>query len=183
MRHIIFLLDSTDQCCPRKPRNSHHGKQNQSQRCCFASPLSKNKSPTTGPRREFLFFSVILDSQANNLSVPSALLPRVAALCPSRQRTRHLFQEALLDHPLWLDRLPLLWPVFCQSVHSVVSCLESSSAGSVISTSQHLMQGLAWRRQPSVMVEYESCLTGGTHCCIASAHKFPITSPWILTQS
>lgn len=182
MRHIIFLLDSTGQCCPRNlgtliavNRTSHSA-------VVLSLPCQRTKVQPQALEGSF-WFPVISDSQTNNLSVSNALLPRVTTLCPSRQRTCHLFQEALLDHPLWLDRLPRLWPVFYQSVYSLVSCLESSSAGSVISTSQHLMQGLAWRRQPSVIVEYESCLTGGNHCCNASAHKFPITSPWVLTQS
>lgn len=32
-----------------------------------------------------------------------------------------------------------------------------------------------------MIVEYEPCLAGGTHHCTASAHKFPITSPWVST--
>lgn len=52
--HIIFLLDSTGLGCPRKPRNSHPVNRTSPRVIVFESPLSKNKSPTTSPRGEFL---------------------------------------------------------------------------------------------------------------------------------
>lgn len=179
---IVFLSDSTGPHCPRKPRDASHSQQNLSESNDVESvSLAKKQKPNHGSRTEFL---VSCSFRPTNNPVANALLPGVTAICPLRQLRCYPLPGSPPDHlcgrtGCWCSELysNSLFTHFCLS-------LRAASMGSVLSVSPCPVQGLAQSRQWSVLAEQgqESCFARGTHHCVASAHKIPITSPWVSTR-
>ena len=135
----------------------------------------KKKGPNHGSRREFL---VSCDCRPTNNSVPDALLPRVTAICPLRQLRCYLFREVLPTTCGWIG---CLFSDLCSNnVYSFLSFPESWLSHLCVPPSN----ARPGTEQAVVDAEheYESCLARGTHLCIATAHKVPVTSPWVSTR-
>lgn len=127
------------------------------------------------------WFPVISDSQTNNLSqMPSSQGSLLFVLRDSAHVTSS--RKPSLTTPCgWID-CPALACILSVCLLTRVLPWEQQCWLSHL----HILAsnaGPSMEKAAIMIVEYESCLTGGTHCCNASAHKFPITSPWVLTQS